>query len=400
MRIALVVPEYPPHNIGGGGTVFQNIARVLSKRGYDVTVFSGYYQTKFCFEKVYTTYDGRSKVIWLPLIPTFKASLPLETVMPPNIFSALCLLKMLLKENFDVVHLHGFGHLLIDFVALFCSFIKKKYILTVHGIPKSPLEGGKLVRLLYGIYLNTIGRFVVRKAKIVTSVSEAVARELKARFQIERVKVIPNGVNKELTEFKLSRRDILYFERRYNISKDDILLLCIGRMSWNKGYEYLIQALPLLRERNTIIMIIGPVTQQKYYEYLRELSKKVEREYRVIFTGYRGLRFRALAMERANIVVIPSLYETFGLVALEAMAMSKPIVASKVEGLSEVLENEKTALLVEPKNSEELARAIIRLIRDFRLREMLSNNAKQKAANFDWETVVNEYMNVYKRFNR
>jgi len=175
LEILQISPEYPPYHIGGGGIVVRNLAQVLSVK-HDVAVVSSYKTTSF-FKKVISTYDGDIEVLLLPLIPAPKTRLRLETAMPPNFLSLVHLLNIIFKRRFDIVHLHGFGHLFVDLAAVLCRMTGKPYVLTLHGFPRSPLKGGKMVRLLYRLYRSLFGLQTISNATKVTAVSSAVAEE-------------------------------------------------------------------------------------------------------------------------------------------------------------------------------------------------------------------------------
>jgi len=393
MKILLVTPEYPPHHIGGGGIVVQSIAQTLSSRGHNVIVASGYYPTKFYFEKVVVTHDGQIKVFWLALMPTPKTSLHLKTVMPPNILSVFYLIRILFKRNFHVFHLHGFGHLFIDFAALLCTVTGKPYILTLHGFPHSPQKVGGIIKFLYTIYLLTAGRLTLHKASKVTVISSAIKKEAIAYGVDEnRIVVIPNGLN--LAKYEHIKNS-MEFRRKFEIALNDRLIVAVGILHERKGFQYLIKAMSLIKKQyeNVKLVIIG--RYGGYGEKLKELTKQLQVEDKVIFTGFLDFKMKLMAMSEAEVFVIPSLVEPFGLVALEAMACGRPIVAARVGGLKDVLEDGKTGLIVERGSTEALADAIIRLINDRDFKVRLSLNAKKEVEKYDLKIIEQMYLKVY-----
>jgi len=128
---------------------------------------------------------------------------------------------------------------------------------------------------------------------------------------------------------------------------------------------------------------------------LRELTKQLQVENEVAFAGFLDSKMKLMAMSEADIFAIPSLVEPFGLVALEAMACGRPIVATRVGGLAEILEEGKTGLMMEPGNAEALADAIVRLINHNKLRLRLSRNAREEVKRYNWETIGQEYLKAY-----
>ena len=393
MKILLVTPEYPPHSIGGGGIVSQSIAQTLSNRELDVMVVSGYFPTKSCFEKASVTRDGQIKVFWLPLMPTPKTNLHLKTVMPPNILSVSRLMRILFKQNFCVIHLHGFGHLFIDFAALICAVTKKPYILTLHGFPHTPQRAGGIVKLLYNVYLLTVGRLTLTKADKVTAISSSIKKEAVAYGADEsRIVVIPNGLN--LSKYQ-SIEHSTEFRRRFEINLNDRLVVAVGILHERKGFQYLIKAVSLIKKQYENIKLVLIGGDGGYRGELKELTKQLQVEDEVAFTGFLDSKMKLMAMSEAEIFAIPSLVEPFGLVALEAMACGRPIVAARVGGLAEVLEEGKTNLMMEPGNAEALADVIVRLINNKELRLRLSRNAREEVKKYDWKTIGQKYLKVY-----
>ena len=336
--VLMIAPEYPPYNIGGGGVVVQNIARELSRKGYKVIVAAGYYKSKSLLEKPWIEKDDDVRIIWLPLVPTPKKMPYLDTVMSPNIYSAILLFKILKnveKTRNCVVHLHGYGHLLIDYAALLLRAFRKPYIMTIHGIPKSPLYlGNRLLKYAFLLYTKLIGRKTVEGATRVTAISKAIAKEAIAYgAKPSRIVMIPNGINPSYTNNV--KQDV--FRKKYNIAHDEKIILCVGRLHPRKGFQYVIAAMPhILREIPNVVLVI--VGDGPYRRILETLAKRLRVERNIIFTGYVDEQTKKEAFADADVVIIPSLMEPFGLVALEAMAMKKPVIASNVDGLRELLE--------------------------------------------------------------
>jgi len=397
MKILLVAPEYPPHNIGGGGIVVQSIAQALSSGGRDVIVLSGYYPTKSYFEKVAVTHDRQVKVFWLPLMPTPKTPLHLKTVMPPNFFSAFYLVRFLFERHFTTVHLHGFGHLLVDFAALLCAITGKRYVVTLHGFPSSPQKVGGIIKFLYSIYLFTAGRLTLHKASKITVVSSAIKEEAVAYGVDEnRIVVIPNGL--DLAKYGRIK-DSIEFRRKFEIDLEDHLIVSVGILHERKGFQYLIRAMNLIKKQYENIKLAVVGGDGGYEEKLKELTRQLQIEDKIVFTGFLDFKMKLMAMSEAEVFVIPSLVEPFGLVALEAMACGRPIVAARVGGLKDVLDEGKTGLMMKPGSAEALADAIVRLINHKDLRLRLSRNTTE-VRKYDWKIIGQMYLKVYSTLER
>lgn len=315
--------------------------------------------------------------------------------MPPNLYSAKLLYKVLnvMKNLHDcIVHIHGYGHLLIDYAALLLRAFRKPYILTIHGVPKSPLYlGNKLLKCAFLLYAKLIGRRTIKGAAKVTAVSKAIAKEAIAYgAQPSQIVIIPNGIDPNYAD---NVRQSL-FKKKYNIPSDKKTILCIGRLHPRKGFQYVISAMPYILKKvpNTVLVIVG---DGPYRRTLESLARKLGVERNVVFTGYVDEQTKKEALADADLVVIPSLIEPFGLVALEAMAMKKPIIASNVDGLKEILEPLKDLFVNNPKNVHELTNKIIAFLRNHEISNAMTLQLQKRLQRFFWHNIVQRYIDVY-----
>ncbi|MCE4613747.1 MAG: glycosyltransferase family 4 protein [Desulfurococcales archaeon] len=392
--LLMIAPEYPPHNVGGGGVVVRSLARELSRRGYRVVVVAGYHESRGLLDKPWVQVDGGVHVVWLPLLPTPRFLPNLETYMPPNLPSAAALYRIVRSVSRGgrvIVHLHGYGHLLVDYAALLLMLHGKPYVLTVHGIPRSPTYlGGKLLRLVFALYAKLLGRRTLGGAAMVSAISRAIAKEAVVYGAAPgRVLVIPNGIEPGYAG-GVGRG---LFRRRFGIGPRERIILAIGRLHPRKGFQTLIRAMPsVLREvPEAFLVIIG---EGPYRRVLEELARRLGLEERVIMPGYLDEAEKKEALADSDLVVIPSLIEPFGLVALEAMALGKPLVATKVDGLREILE--PYDFLVDPGDPVELASKITQLLLDADTRERTRRFLLEKVRLYYWSSIAPLYESLYK----
>ena len=118
--ILQVTPEYPPYNLGGGGVLFRNLINGLAKRGLNVAIISGFYPVSGFWDHPFLSFDEKVPITWFPLLPSIKIDFQLKTILPPNLFSFLRLFRVFSENNFDIVHIHGFGHLFCDLSSILC----------------------------------------------------------------------------------------------------------------------------------------------------------------------------------------------------------------------------------------------------------------------------------------
>lgn len=220
----------------------------------------------------------------------------------------------------------------------------------------------------------------------------------------DRIRVIPCGVDLDL----FRPQPQVAARVRLGLSPQEQLLLCVGRMEPLKGMDCLIRALALLYTRHPdwrdtvrVILVGGGSeaqpdlwnTEQRRLATLRVESGVADR---VSFLGAQPQQRLPDYYAAADVVVIPSHYESFGMVALEALACGTPVVASHVGGLSYTIEDGRNGLLVPPDNPEALADRLERLLTDVDLALTLRHAARQRAQSYAWSSVARRMIQLYR----
>ncbi|MFB0563980.1 MAG: glycosyltransferase family 4 protein [Candidatus Lokiarchaeia archaeon] len=396
MKILMVAPQYPPYGKGGGSVFYEALCQKLAERGHRITVIAGNYEKTLRIDSP-EEYKGKINIIWIPLMEILKMRYPqIQGSLPPS----LRFLRYLMTINYaeyDVIHLLAFGHLLIDCVNLIAKSSRK--ILTIHAFQKYvEKEGGASfpLKLLYQMYLKTLGRHTLNSANTITTVSRFVAEEcIKKGIPPSKIRVIPNGVElKRYTPVPYGE-----LEEKFQIGKDDILVLSIARLVWYKGFEYALEAIHKVlkaTDKSIKYMIVGPIEEQNYYSTLNRQVKKLGIEQNVIFTGFISQNLKLQALTRTDVFLAPSLHEGFGLIIPEAMALGKQVIASDCEGFKCIVNHMETGILVKPAESVEIANAILMLLENPKLGERLSQNAYYEAKKYDWEAIIGRYEKLYR----
>ncbi|MCE5260260.1 MAG: glycosyltransferase [Chloroflexi bacterium] len=223
-------------------------------------------------------------------------------------------------------------------------------------------------------------------------------------YQVNEAKiaVIPCGVNLEL--FHPMPKQLAYAE--VGVPPNKKLLVFIGRLDPVKGLKYLLQALCELSKMNPKLVqelclaIIGG-DRESHLQALREdidcitQIKDIGLDDMVFFYGPQAQERLPAYYSAAEICVMPSLYESFGMVALEAMACGTPVIASRVGGLTFTIRDGETGFLVPERNPKALAEKISLVMEDACLRHRLSHRAQQVAQSYSWETVADQLVNLY-----
>jgi len=236
-------------------------------------------------------------------------------------------------------------------------------------------------RKLYYRLIMLLERRIYRNPRVrIAAVSQLVANKLLIHFQRADVTVIPNGV--DTTKFFPGARLVRRYEVRKSFGFDDsnFILLLIGNDWKNKGLDQLLQAMALLTALPFRLLVVGSDDPRLYDSAVRESHLQD----RVCFqpTSPDVLSFYAAA----DAYVGPSREDAFGLPVLEAMACGLPVIASARAGVSEVIEDGKTGLILrQPEDSVELAALLKRLFQDRSLQQQLGEAAAQAVKKLSWE---------------
>jgi len=303
-----------------------------------------------------------------------------------NIVEGVYKLNKLIRNNhYDIIHAHlFFAYFYSGIIKIFNPRITT--VTTFHNLGYDEYPASTVVKKIR----KRLDRLIVSKLfNKTTAVRTAVKEHYEKHFQLSNIDVIFNSF--PLDEFEKYKQDkntdILkkYLQKNDN----DFIILTPGRFVEKKGHKYLIEAVNLLNQRysNFIILFVGmgPLEDSLKETAPSNLKFISEIQHAELMKIYKEV----------DLIVIPSVYEAFGLVVGEAMIMEKPIVATNVDGVVEMITNEKEGLLVPSKDSEVLARSIERLYKDKELQMFLAKNAKEKIKQFDTKTVAKQWKQYY-----
>jgi D-inositol-3-phosphate glycosyltransferase len=252
----------------------------------------------------------------------------------------------------------------------------------------------------------TIERQAVQESAAIVAASEIERGELRDLYGADpaTVQVIPCGVDPTLF------RPIRQADARERLGRDQCerIVLFVGRIEQIKGIDVLLRALGLLFFRrpdlrsDVCLLVVGgaldPGDDAPETEKILELRRLVHEhrmEANVNFVGSLDQETLALYYAAADVCAVPSLSESFGLVALEAMACGTPVVGTRVGGLQTLIEDGESGLLVPAGDYQALAEAIAQVLSDHRLRTHLAHGARDRAEHFTWQSVGEKIVGLY-----
>ena len=246
---------------------------------------------------------------------------------------------------------------------------------------------------------------VVRDVDHIIAATQSEVSQLTRLYQAEssKITIIPPGVNTD--RFYPIPMDEA--KEVVGIPKEDRMVLFVGRIEPLKGIDTLIEAMAMLKIKckkcpHYLVIIGGENDSQEErfsseMERLKILSHELGIEDVIIFSGKRGQDSLPYYYSAAEVVVMPSHYESFGMVALEAMACGTPVIASEVGGLRYLIKEGETGYFVPMQNPEILAERMRILLLDEKLRCEIGMKAADYARNYDWSIIAREVIAVYEK---
>ncbi len=295
--------------------------------------------------------------------------------------------SLLSRENPDVIHAHhAFTPLSLRGIAV-AKEENFPTVLTTHSIflaHDSPLWD------FFNQAFPVLGWYIDRADRII-AVSNA-AKTFISHFTKKEVIVIPNGVDKKRFHPNWNKERL----REGLGIEEEHVILCVSRLSYRKGIHVLLSAMRILNEEMDEVRLII-VGEGEMGLFLRTQAKLLGIENRISFMGYVPSQQLPKFFGTTDIFVLPSLAaEAFGIVLLEAMASGKPVVATNLGGIPEVVENSNCGILVDPGDEYALAEAIFSLLEDEGLRNELGKNGRKAVEErYSWDIIVEKIEKLY-----
>ena len=292
---------------------------------------------------------------------------------------------------FDLVHSHDW------LVAPAAQRLKRRFgtpwLVTVHATEHGRHQGW--VDKHPQSYIHGVERRMVRAADRVITCSHYMKRHVTEVFGIagERVEVIANGIDPDDLK-PVERIDLTQFRRRF-AADDEKLILLVGRLVYEKGFHLALEALPRVIERLGKVRFVVAGTGTAEAD-LKAQARKLRLTSHGTFIGWTGDDTLHSLYRVADLCVVPSIYEPFGLVALEAMASGCVCLVADTGGLREVVPaGGKAALRFRARDPRSLGRMLEKMLTDASLRERLVTEAREHVRSFDWSEVARETAAVY-----
>jgi len=368
-----IISEYPPGIVGGGGILAEELVKRLLERGHTVNV-----------------------ITWgKPSVQKSNPKLTIYRVCRPSKISPIQKLKFgflagsKVKTLREIVHGHIF----------FFPLDKKRTIYTFHVTQLGQLQAlqkikDKSIAIVISIMLKKLyliwERYIIKNSSKLIAISDTVKNELlELGAKREQIEVMPNTIDLK-NYHRVRPKATKQLRAKYAHDSKTKIIFAIGRLLPIKGFQDLIRAIALLKNRNIKLLIAG---EGEYRQALKQLVENLELTNQIVFLGKvpkdKVKNFYSLV----DVTVAPSLYDAFGLVLLEAMACGSPLVCTKVCDFPLIAG--EAAVYAKPHNSEDLAEKIRYLLDYPKKTKKMVDYGFKKVKEYSWEPYIEKLEKLY-----
>lgn len=389
MKILSVIPYfYPAEFFGGPVKIAFDLGKELVKRGNEVFVYTS--------DALDLNNRVKKKEIELEgmRVHYFK-NLSMFSVKTSRLFLTPEMCKQLYLDlssldSFDIIHVHEYSTYQNIIVRQLAKKYGVPYVLQAHGsLPKIGREGR---RWLFDAFFGH--RLLKDASRVIALNRMEVDQYSLAGVPLEKIALVPNGI--DLSQFAdLPNRGC--FRKKFGLDENKQILLFLGRLNKIKGLDTLAIAFKQVVEqsKNVTLVIAGP--DDGYLNSLKNLVSSLKIGDNVLLVGPLYGDNKLSAYVDADVYVLPSTYETFPVTILEAYACSKPVIASNVGSLNDLVLEEVTGLLVEAGSADKLARSIISLLNNPKKAVEMGLNGKRLVyENYNTGKVADMFETIYK----
>ncbi len=377
--------EFPPRTVGGIAAHLYYLSRELVKLGVDTYIVTCDFPGAPEREVVNGAHVVRVDSYKTPS-PDFATW---DSLMNVNMQKETATLISDLGRQVDIIHAHDW---LVANAALGLKQIFRiPLVATIHSTEIGRRNG---LHTDYERMIHQTENWLAHESWRIICCSQYMAQHVMWAYGLpqDRVMVIPNGVDASVYEKEFDRTE---FRKRFAFPEEKIVLY-VGRLVYEKGVQTLVSAIPKILSRvNAKFVVVGDGGMK---DHLMRQVANMRLTHRIMFTGFLDEESLRKLYQIADVCVVPSLYEPFGITTLEAMAAKTPLVVSNTGGLSEIVEHDKTGTKVYAGNADSVAWGIIRILLDPGYADWIKLNAYKKALEvYDWTRIAKETKEFYER---
>ena len=377
--------EFPPRVIGGISPHVYFLSKSLAKKGMNVYVVT----CDFPGAPTRETIDD----VEVYRIDSYKTPSPdfatWVYLMNLNMQKEAAAIVAKLPDKIDVFHAHDW---LVATAGIGLKHVfRKPLLVTMHSTEIGRRDG---IHTATERMIGETEAWLTYEAWKVICCSQYMVSHVKWAFGLpdDKLVMVPNGVNTQVYE-NVQGQDCRTFRGRFALPEEKLVLF-VGRLVYEKGAHVLINAIPkIIAGINAKFVIVGSGYMK---DQLLNIVKSMGLEHKVLFAGFVDDETLLRLQSCADVSVVPSLFEPFGIVALEAMAAKSAVVVSDTGGLAEIVDHDVTGVKVYPNNPESLAWGVTKVLTNKTYRNMLRQNAyKEIREKYDWEQIAEQTSQIY-----
>lgn len=384
---------------GGTETVIVETSKELKKAGFEVEIFTSTALNSQKEDNIFGIITRRFPYIYARLGLTRKNRELLDR-RGGNVLSFAFLWALLREKNIKLVHLHTGGRLaaMVRLVAKLRGF---PYVISIHGglleMPEkqmrelvAPTKNSFNWGKIFDLFLNSSK--VEKDASAIICVSRKEQELVAAKYPDKKVVYLENGVNIEY----FTKGDAKAFKKEYKLENSKIIL-SVASFNPQKNQTALLEAFEEVYEKHpeTKLVFIGAVYDEEYFESLKKQAQKFDDS--VIFIPNLPFDSKTLvnAYAACDIFALPSLYEPFGIVVLEAWAAGKAVIASNAGGLKFFVKDNENALVLSPDKPNDISLKLKRLLENPKLSQKISHGGFESVQNYSWNKITDKLIKIY-----
>jgi glycogen(starch) synthase len=385
LSVMFLTWEFPPRVIGGISPHVFYLSKALAKNGMKVHVVT----CDFPGAPAHETVDG----VEVYRIDSYKNPSPdfatWVYLMNLNMQKEAAAIAARLEEKVDVFHAHDW---LVATAGIGLKHVfRKPLLVTMHSTEIGRRDG---IHTSTERMIAETEAWLTYEAWKVICCSQYMVSHVKWAFGLpdDKLVMVPNGVNVQVYE-DVRKQDLASFRSAFALPEEKLVLF-VGRLVYEKGAHVLINSIPRVLEKvNAKFVIVGSGYMK---DQLSNIVRSMGLEHKVLFTGFIDEVSLLKLQCCADVSVVPSLFEPFGIVALEAMAAKSPVVVSDTGGLGEIVDHDVTGVKVYSNNTESLAWGVTKVLLDEKYRNSLRENAYKKIQEkYDWEKIAQQTSRIY-----
>jgi alpha-maltose-1-phosphate synthase len=393
MRIAFITFEYPPYINGGAGVYAEKLTSELADLGHEIFVFT---------PQITSSNEIRIKNN-LKIIPV-----NISKILPFKALQFWINIPKYIKnieqeKNFDIIHVNGISYWFIP-----KKLSKAPHIVTIHHLVKDTIKLNNMnlfSRLIdlsgeNNFFIPILEKRCIKYANLIITDSNFTKEQIIYTYKINqcKIRVVYLGIN--LKQYTFTDDELNVMKKKLCLPEKPILLF-VGRINDpRKGLDLLLEAFKMVLSTNDIILLVvgsGDIKSIKDQIKLMDNTNIILKN--IVFTGYMDELSLKKCYSLCDIYICPSRLEGFGLTILEAMQAKKPIIATNIGAIPELIKNNQNGSLIESGDINSLANSIIYYLTNKALCEKIGNNNILYAENnYSWSKCGFETQNLYKLF--